>query len=164
MRTETVKKRLAVSGFQLDDDAIVEIGPWMRWSTSFCALFTIVGTWLASPWVIWALGMTALAGSVLPHHPFDYAYNHGLRRLTKTQPLPPNPPARKFACRIATPWLFVTGLAFFLGATTAGYVLGGLFASVALLVSVTHICIPSILYNVLFGANLGQTATAQRAQ
>jgi hypothetical protein len=51
-----------------------------------------------------------------------------------------------------------------LGATTVGYVLGGLFASVALLVSVTHICIPSILYNALFGANLGQTATAQQAQ
>jgi Domain of unknown function (DUF4395) len=164
MRIETVKKRLRVSGFELDDDAICEIGPWMRWSTSFCALFTILGTWLASPWVIWALAVTALAGSVLPHHPFDYAYNHGLRHIAKTRPLPPNSPARKFACRVATPWLFGTGLAFFLGATAVGYVLGGLFASVAVLVSVTHICIPSMLYTALFGPKLGGTAAAQRAQ
>lgn len=164
MRNETVKKRLEVSGFQLDDDAIAEIGPWMRWSTSFCALFTILGTWLAAPWLLGALGLTALAGSVLPHHPFDYAYNYGVRRITKTRPLPPNPPARKFACRVATPWLFGTGLAFFLGAMAVGYVLGGLFAAVAVLVSVTHICIPSILYNALFGAQLGETAAAQQVR
>lgn len=158
MQLETVKKRLQVSGFQLDDDAVAEIGPWMRWSTSFCAFFTILGTWLGSPEVLWALAVTALAGSVLPNHPFDYVYNHGVRRLTKTRPLPANPPARKFACRIATPWLVGTGLAFVTGLSAVGYVLGGLLASVALLVSVTHICIPSMLYNALFGAKQPQTA------
>jgi hypothetical protein len=161
MHIETTKKRLQVSGFQLDDDAVAEIGPWMRWSTSFCALFTILGTALASPWTLWALAITALGGSVLPNHPFDYVYNHGVRHVTKTRPLPTNPPARKFACKLATPWLIATGLAFFLGADTAGYVLGGLFASVAGLVSVTHICIPSMIYNALFGVKLGETAESR---
>jgi hypothetical protein len=157
MQIQTVKMRLQVSGFQLDDDAVAEIGPWMRWSTSFCALFTIVGTSLASPWVLWALVLTALGGSVLPNHPFDYVYNYGVRHITKTRPLPPNTPARKFACRLATPWLIAAGLAFFMGAATVGYVLGALFASVALLVSLTHICIPSMIYNALFGAKLRGT-------
>lgn len=160
MQLETVKRRLQVSGFQLDDETVAEIGPWMRWSTSFCALFTILGTSLASPWILWALALTALGGSVLPNHPFDYVYNHGVRRLTKTRPLPPNPPPRKFACYVATPWLIGTGLAFFLGAHTVGYALGALFASVAALVSLTHICIPSILYNAIFGTKLNETAAA----
>jgi hypothetical protein len=161
MQLEAVKKRLQISGFELDDEAVAEIGPWMRWSTSFCAVVTILGTGLASPWVLWALALTALGGSLLPNHPFDYVYNYGVRRFTKTRPLPPNPPPRKFACYVATPWLVATGLAFFVGASTAGYVLGGLLAAVALLVSLTHICIPSILYNAMFGAKPRSTAAAR---
>jgi phosphate/sulfate permease len=161
MQIETTKKRLEVSGFQLDDDAVAEIGPWMRWSTSLCALFMILGTVLASPWVLWALAITAFAGSVLPNHPFDYGYNHGVRHITKTRPLPANTPARKFACGLATVWLTATGLAFFLGANTVGYVLGALLASVAGLVSITHICIPSMIYNALFGVKPRETAEAR---
>jgi hypothetical protein len=160
MHLETVKSRLETSGFRLDDEAIAEIGPWMRWSTSFCALFTLLGTALASPPILWALAATALLGSLLPNHPFDYVYNYGVRRLTGTRPLPPNPPPRKFACYVATPWLIGTGLAFFLGADVVGYALGVSFVFVAGLVSVTHICIPSLIYNALFGAKVSEAATA----
>ena len=39
---------------------------------------------------------------------------------------------------------------FYAGHMVAGYVLGGLLASVSLLVSSTDICIPSIIYNFIF--------------
>ena len=52
----------------------------------------------------------------------------------------------------------VTGAAFFVGATTLGYVLGGVMAARATLVASTQICIPSMIYNALF--NTEQTRPA----
>jgi hypothetical protein len=50
----------------------------------------------------------------------------------------------------ATVWLVATGWLFHAGATTLGYAFGIPLILVALLVSVTHICIPSMVYNALF--------------
>jgi hypothetical protein len=160
MKLETLQDRLQVSGFHLEGDALREIGPWMRWSTSFCATFVAAGTLFASPAILWALAATAFAGALLPNHPFDYLYNYGVRRLTKTRPLPRNTAARKFACAMATPWLLATGALFAYGVPVAATVLGIAFFAVAALVSLTHICIPSIIFNFLFGArvDLGYTA------
>jgi hypothetical protein len=55
-------------------------------------------------------------------------------------------------------WLAATGAAFFVGATTLGYVLGGILAAMALLVASTHICIPSMIYNALFQRKQTQLA------
>lgn len=57
---------------------------------------------------------------------------------------------RRFACGIATVWLVVTGWAFHSGALALGYALGIPLILVAALVSITHICIPSLIYNALF--------------
>jgi hypothetical protein len=43
-----------------------------------------------------------------------------------------------------------TGWAFYVGATVLGLILGVALLAVALLVSVTHICIPSMICNALF--------------
>jgi hypothetical protein len=45
----------------------------------------------------------------------------------------------------------VTAWAFHAGAMVTGYVLGGLLTLVALLVSTTDICIPSLAYRSIFG-------------
>jgi hypothetical protein len=65
---------------------------------------------------------------------------------------------------LASPWIIWTlsaiaiGAAFFTGATTVGYVLGGALAGVATLVATTHICIPSMIYNALFERKQTQPA------
>ena len=51
---------------------------------------------------------------------------------------------------MATLWLGATVFAFYSGAMTAGYILGGSLAVIAFLVSVFDFCIPSIVYNFLF--------------
>jgi hypothetical protein len=146
-----VRSRLEAQGFRnLDDDALAEIGPWMRWAPAICAPVMAVGTIFASPPVLWGLAAIALLGAVFPRHPFDLLYNYGVRRLTRTRPLPPHGPQRRFACGLATVWLVGTGLAFHEGAMVLGYVLGGVLTAVALLVAVTHFCIPSLVYNTLF--------------
>jgi hypothetical protein len=146
-----VRCRLEAQGFQdLDDETLAEIGPWMRWSPAICAAFMAVGSLFASPPVLWGLGVVALLGALLSRHPFDLVYNHGVRHLTRTRPLPRHGHQRRFACGVATVWLAGTGLAFHEGAMALGYVLGGTITAVATLVGVTHFCIPSLVYNTLF--------------
>ena len=84
MEKNHTRKQLQIQGFDLGDDALTEIGPYMRWAPAICASFMAVGTVLASPWVLWALAATAIAGVFLPSHPFDYIYNYGVRHLTGT--------------------------------------------------------------------------------
>lgn len=151
MFLSTLRKRVEVQGFcQLDDATLTELGPWLRWSPAICTLVMVVGVAMHSPVVLWALAGTAFLGVFLPFHPFDLLYNYGARYLTGTRPLPNQTPQRRFACGIATVWLAGTGWAFYAGANTLGYALGVSIILVAGLVSVTHICIPSMIYNLLF--------------
>jgi hypothetical protein len=76
--------------------------------------------------------------------------------------LPHQGPQRRFACGIATVWLVATGWRFHTGATTLGYALGIPLIVVASLVSVTHICIPSIVNNALFRPRPAADQQAQR--
>ena len=48
-------------------------------------------------------------------------------------------------------WLVVTAWAFATGHAALGFALGGMLTAVALLVSTTDICIPSMIYRLLFG-------------
>lgn len=147
-----VRNRLETQGFcNLSDAELGELAPWLRWSPALCTMFMVAGVALRSPAVLWSLAATAFLGALLPFHPFDLLYNYGARYLTGTGPLPKQGPQRRFACAIATVWLLGTGWAFHTGAQTVGYLLGVPLILVAALVSITHICIPSLIYNRLFG-------------
>lgn len=147
----TVRCRLEAQGFLgLDDAALRELAPWLRWSPAFCTLFMIVGVAAKSSIVLWALAATAFLGALLPFHPFDLLYNYAARYVTGTRPLPHQGPQRRFACGVATVWLIATGWAFHADAVIIGLALGVPLILVAGLVSFTHFCIPSLIYNTLF--------------
>jgi hypothetical protein len=149
--SNSVRRRLEAQGFSgLDDAAIEEVGPWLRWSPVLCTIFMMAGVTLQSPAILWGLAAIAFLGALLPFHPFDLLYNHGARHLTGTRLLPHHGPQRRFACGMASVWLVAIGGAFHAGANTLGYALGIPLILVAGLVSVTHICIPSMIYNALF--------------
>jgi len=153
-----VRSRLEAQGFcGLDDAMLAEVGPWLRWSPSFCTLFMALGVLLQSPPLLWGLAATAFLGALLPFHPFDLLYNYGARYLTGTRPLPQQGPQRRFACGIATLWLMATGWAFHSGAPALGYSLGIPLILIAALVSITHFCIPSLIYNSLFRRKASNT-------
>jgi hypothetical protein len=159
-----LRRRLEAQGFRdLDDAALAEIGPWLRWSPALCAAFMAGATILAAPLALWALAATALLGAVFPAHPFDVLYNGAVRHLTGTRPLPHHGPQRRFACGMAAAWLTGTGLAFHLGATTLGYALGGALTAVAALVAVTNFCVPSLVYKTLFGRRPAAGTSAARS-
>jgi hypothetical protein len=145
-----LRSRLEAQGFcNLDDATLEEIGPWLRWSPVLCTLVMTAGVLLQSPWLLWGLAAIAFLGVLLPLHPFDLLYNHGMRHLTGTRSLPRHGPQRRFACGIASAWLLATGWAFHAGASTLGFALGVPLILVAALVSITNICIPSMIYNTL---------------
>jgi hypothetical protein len=147
-----LRRRVEAQGFcGLDDSALAEVGPWLRWSPAICTVVMAVGTALASPAVLWSLAAVALAGAALPAHPFDFVYNGVVRRATGTRPLPRHGPQRRFACGMAAAWLAGTGLAFHQGAPALGYALGAALTAVAALVATTNFCVPSLVYNTLFG-------------
>jgi hypothetical protein len=133
------------------DPEFIKLVPWLRTTFALCGTLVGLGTALAFTPLLWAMVPIAALGAIFPVHPFDLIYNHGVRYLAGTQPLPRNGPPTRFACGIAVAGLVATALAFEMGVAWLGYVLGGALTSVAALVSVTHFCIPSMIYQLIFG-------------
>lgn len=145
------RKRLNIQGLaDVDDAALAPVAPWLRMAFGGCAVLAAAGTVLASPTILWLLTAIAALAALFPVHPFDLVYNHGIRHLTKTGALPKRRAQTRFACGVGAIWLVATALAFQSGSLILGYVLGGALTSIALLVSTTDICIPSMIYNAVF--------------
>ena len=145
--SRTTRQRLRTQGFEgISDSDLASVEPWLRFTPALCGLIVALGTVLEQPVVFFVLAPLAALGAFFPRHPFDFAYNYGLRHLTRTPPLPPNGAPRRFACGVASIWIVGIGISFALGAEGAGYALGGLMAAVATLVATTHICIPSMIF------------------
>jgi len=146
------RHRLHIQGLvDVDDKTLGEAAPWLRLAWLVCAGLALIGVVLASPAFLWSLMILSLWGVLSPVQPVDYIYNYGLRHLTGKGPLPKRHAPTRFACGLGTVWLFVTGWLFYSGATLAGYILGGLLVATATLVGTTHFCIPSVIYDAIFG-------------
>lgn len=146
------RRRLDIQGFEAVDDAtLAPVAPWLRLAFGLCAVIGGVGTALASPQILLMLVPIAALAAALPVHPFDIFYNHGIRHLTGTGPLPRRGAPSRFACGMGAVWLLPTAWLFYTGHLTAGYVLGGSLTCVAVLVSATDICIPSLMFRSVFG-------------
>lgn len=150
--TEATRHRLDIQGLErVDDQALAKVAPWLRLAFGLCAVMAGVGTAMASPAILLSLVAIASLAALFPVHPFDLIYNHGIRFMTGTAPLPRRGAPSRFACGLGAVWLVATVWAFQAGHPIVGYVLGGLLTGVAALVSTTDICIPSLLYRSVFG-------------
>jgi hypothetical protein len=128
------------------DCELAEFGPWLRLTPGLCAAWAAVATVSGGPGLFWALVPFAVLGAALPNHPFDAIYNFGLRRRLATRSIPRYGAPRRFACVVASAWLLITGFAFFAGAPTVGYVMGGSMVLTASVPTTTDFCIPSFVY------------------
>ena len=148
----TTRRRLDIQGFErVDDRALAEVAPWLRLAFALCAVIAGVGTAMASPAILLLLVPIAGLAALVPIHPFDLIYNHGIRFITRTAPLPRRGAPSRFACGLGAVWLVATAWAFQAGRPLTGYALGGFLTGVAVLVSTTDICIPSLIYRFVFG-------------
>ncbi len=150
--SQVLRSRLEMRGIACSSDPeFVKVVPWIRFTFVVCGTMMGLATALASVPFLLVMAPIAGLGAVFTRHPFDLIYNHGVRNLTGTQPLPPNAAPTRFACGVASVWLVATALAFAKGPAWLGYTLGGVLTSVAAIVSVTQFCIPSMVYQFLFG-------------
>jgi hypothetical protein len=153
---------LEIQGLEnVDEQDLARFAPWLRLSFGLCALLGGLGTFLASPTILLALAPLAAQAAASPVHPFDLIYNYGIRRLTGTGPLPRRGVPSRFGCGVGAALLLVTAWAFSAGQVVAGYALGGTLTLVALLVSTTDICIPSIAYRSIFDRPLARDAPGE---
>jgi hypothetical protein len=150
--SERTRRRLEIQGFiDVDDRLLAESAPWLRLAFGLCTILAAIGTALASPIFLLALVPIAALGAIFSVHPFDLVYNHGIRHLRETPPLPRRGPPSRFACGVGALWLMLTAYAFSSGLATLGYILGGSLVVVGTLVSTIHFCIPSMIFRALFG-------------
>jgi hypothetical protein len=109
------------------------------------------GTIMQSPTILLLLAPIAALAAMFPVHPFDLIYNIGIRHLTGTGPLPQRGAPSRFACGLGAVWLLPTAWAFQSGRPLLGYLLGGILTAIAVLVSTTDVCIPSMTFRLVFG-------------
>ena len=149
-KLNTKRRRLEVQGFTgLDDYTLITVASWLRLATSLCALLGLAGMLLASPWILWTGVIVAIAGAIFTHHPFDLIYNVGIRHIIGTNVLPQRKAPQHFSCGVAALWFALMGVAFHVDAATIGNLLGVAFVFTSGLVSLTDICIPSIMYRLI---------------
>lgn len=135
--------------FHLTDAEVAALAFGNRFAYILCASILVYGVVVAHIPILLVLACVAFATVVLPYHPFDYIYNHLLRYPLKKPELPPRSKQLKFACTIATIWISATAALFYVGLSTAGYIVGAMLISVAFIVVTTDFCIPSMIYNML---------------
>ena len=150
--TPPTSRLLDIQGFDaVDMQELARVAPWLRLAFGMCTLLAGLGTALASPTILLVLAPLAALAAASPVHPFDLIYNYGIRHLTGTGPLPRRGVPSRFGCGMGAVLLLVTAWAFSAGHVVAGYALGGILTAVALLVSTTDICIPSMIHRSIFG-------------
>lgn len=138
-----LRANLTTQGYCLSDAERRELAFGLRFSTGLCLSLVIVALMLGSAVMVFALSGIGLVASFSARHPFDHLFNHGVRRLTGGPALPPNPPRRRDAFKVATVWLVVVATLLAAGATTVALILGGLLVAACGAVTATNLCLPS---------------------
>jgi hypothetical protein len=141
-----MRANLTTQGYCLTDTERRELAIGLRFSTGLCLSLVVVALALESPVVVFALSGIGLVAGFSARHPFDYLWNHGARHLFGAPELPPNPPRRRHAFKIATVWLLAVGILLAAGAATAGLILGGLLVAACTTVTATNLCLPSEMF------------------
>lgn len=148
----TIRERIQAQGFcGFDDTTYAQFNYPLRLSPTICMIWAAIGTPLASSTILWALVPFAALGGILRGHPFDIFYNHGLRHIFKTPPLPPYTNRRRFACVMATVMLVAAAWGFQAGMPIVGYIVGWSLVAAAFVNVSTGFCVPSFIVRIFFG-------------
>lgn len=142
--TDWMGRNLTTQGYCLSDTERRKLWLGLRFPTGACLALVIAGVAVESvPVLLVASGVGLIAGFT-PRHPFDLVWNHGVRHALRMPALPPNPPRRRHAFKIAGGWLLTLAGLFAAGLMTAGVVLGVAMIAACSAVTLFNLCLPSI--------------------
>lgn len=139
-----MRANLTTQGYCLSDQDSRALWLGMRFAGATCMTLVIVALALTSPAMIFALAGLGLIASLGPRHPFDYVWNHAVRRIAGGPSVPPTARGRRFGFRVATAWLVAVGALLAAGTTTAGAVVGILLLAACAPFTLLNLCIPSV--------------------
>ena len=149
--SETRIKRLRAQGYTTQTEAeLNELAFGIRFPYRMCVAVLSIAVATANIPLLAAMMVLSFMSVLLPNHPFDYLYNHVVRKWVNKPALGPRSPQLTFACSIATVWLGATTWLFYAGVPVGGYVLGIMLIATASLPAFTDFCVPSFIYNALF--------------
>jgi hypothetical protein len=99
----------------------------------------------------------AALGAILPGHPFDVLYNHGLRHLFGGPALPSYGRRRRFACVVATIMVIAAAWGFRAGVPVLGYIAGSWLVAGTFLNVSMGLCMPALIARIFFGRVICQS-------
>lgn len=140
-------------GFDELSDAAKARYAWpLRFTPAVCISVVAVGLALQSPVVIGAVALVGVSGVLFPDGMIvDLLYNHVVRHLFGAPPLPSTPTPRRFSYFISTVFLAGSALAFQLGWTIMGFILGGTVVVAGAVLTTTLWCLGSWIFGMLGG-------------
>ena len=161
-RFEVPIRLLRLQGWRGQDlDQACATGMAVRLAPAVCGLggFAV----LVSGSVLSALvvAATALIGMFADNHPVEMLYNIRARSNGRAE-IPANRAAKRLGCALGAAFLSGASLAFLSGATSLGRGLALALAVVASFVAATNLCVPSVLFTLLFGSERASERTLLR--
>jgi len=153
------QRRTRLQGWRGHDAACADgavaaqrIGP------AVCAVGAFTGAIAESPLVLALFAASALVGVFAPNHPFEAVYNAWASHRGRPA-LPPNRAARRLGCAIGVVFLGGAAFAYAAGAATLGFVLAMVLGATAAFVATTAICVPSMLFTLVWGSERATAPT-----
>jgi hypothetical protein len=145
------RKRLNAQGYEnFTDRQLNDYKFGIRFAYAGCITLVAFALYFQSILLFSITAAIAFAAAFPPYHPFDYIYNYGVRHLLGKPKMPARTNQARFACGIASVWLVVTIYFLYNNHTVAANILALALFAVGALVTTTDICIPSMIYNIIF--------------
>jgi Domain of unknown function (DUF4395) len=144
-----MRANLATQGYHLAEAERRALRVGLRFSTGLCLALSATAVALQSGPAFAALAAIGAVAGFSARHPFDHLWNGGVRHLVGAPPLPPSPPRRRHAFKVATVMMGTVALLFFVGAATAAIVVGVLVLAACTAVTLTNLCIPSVALSLI---------------
>ncbi len=117
-----------------------------------CGTLSLIAALTGSMALVLATLSTALIGTVARNHPFEMFYN-AIARRSGRQAMPANRAAKRLGCAIGSAFLGGAAIAWSVGLGTLATVLLVTLGSLATFVAITGLCVPSMMFVLLFGAD-----------
>lgn len=151
-------KKLELQGYSCNiDSQAMKLRHWLRLTPLLSTLWIAAGLFYSSPFILAFFALVSTAGAGMWNHPFDLVYNKGLRFLSGTPPLPPNPLPRRFSMGLAAGWSMLVAFFFAIGFNTTAYLLGGILITAGLTMTLTHFCLGAWIYKQFRGITAWST-------
>jgi hypothetical protein len=130
----------------------VAAGLAIRIGPAQCAISGLLALVAANAGLYALLGVASVVGVVGRRHPVEWVYSWWAVRSGRVPP-PPNRAARRFGCFLGAASFFLAAFALVIGSAWLFWPFALILIALPAYVAVTNVCVPSLLFAILLGAD-----------